>query len=571
MEFLQLINNLPGTLLIDIAILIIVATIIAFITRFFKQPLIPAYIITGLVLGPLGFKLINDTETIHAISEFGIAFLLFIVGLELNLKRLKHVGPVVLIGGVLQVILTYLFGQMIAVRLGFAPFEAVLMGLVLAFSSTMVVIKLLSDKDEMDTLHGKIILGILLMQDILVILALSLLMSAGTITSVPALIANSLIYGGVLLLIAAVISKFIFPRIFAFAAKNQELLFLASITSLFLFAIIAELLHFSITIGAFIAGLAMANLPYRTDIIGKIKPLKTFFATIFFVSLGMQLNITFSLALLKIAAILFAAIFIVKPLIIYLITTLFGYEKRTAFLAGLSLGQVSEFSLIMISLPFVMGNISTETFSLVILLASVSMAVTAYLIEFKEQIYTFFEPILTFISKILPIKQKKLHYQTRETKYSVVLIGKHRMGSVLFDSLNSLRKKVMVVDYNPDIIKSMINKRETCMYGDIATKEVLENLNLKQVKILISTVPSEKDSLYLINNVKQKNKKTKIFVTSNHLHQAKKLYKAGADYVILPQLLSGEKVSLLLKKVLKDTKYSKKLKEKHSDYISKLL
>ena len=315
----------------------------------------------------------------------------------------------------------------------------------------------------------------------------------------------------------------------------------------------------------------MANLPYRTDIIGKIKPLKTFFATIFFVALGMQLNITFSLALLKIATILFAAIFIVKPMIIYLITTVFGYEKRTAFLAGLSLGQVSEFSLIMISLPFVMGNISSETFSLVILLASVSMAVTAYLIEFKERIYTFFEPALTFISKVLPIKQKKLHYQTRETKYSVVLIGKHRMGSVLFDSLKSLRKKVMVVDYNPDIIKDMISKRETCMYGDIATKEVLENLKLNQVKILISTVPSEKDSLYLINNVKQKNKRIKVFVTANHMHQAKKLYDAGADYVILPQVLSGEKVSLLLKKVLKDTKYSKKLKENHAHYVSKLL
>ena len=428
MNLLEIIPELPGTLLIDIGLIIIVATVIAFITKLFKQPLIPAYIITGIILGPIGLGLIKDSETISAISEFGIAFLLFVVGLEINLKRLKHVGSVVLVGGVLQVIITYLLSYNIALKLGFAEFEAVIMGLVLTFSSTMVVIKLLSDAEEMDTLHGKIVLGILLMQDILIILALSLLATVGTITFIPSLIAASLIKGAILFLIAFWFSRYLLPSIFKFAARNQELLFLSSITMLFLFSIFAHLLEFSVSIGAFVAGLAMANLPYRADIIGKIKPLRTFFATIFFVSLGMQLMVKFSPDLMKTLVVL-----LMKPILIYLLITFFGYEKRTAFMTGLSLGQVSEFSLIMISLPFVMSKISPDLFSLIILLAAISMIATAYMMEFKEQIYTIFSPLLSLIVKLrLPIKEKKMNYKAKRAKYSVVLIGKHRMGDIIY-------------------------------------------------------------------------------------------------------------------------------------------
>ncbi len=569
MNLLEIIPELPGTLLIDIGLIIIVATVIAFITKLFKQPLIPAYIITGIILGPIGLGLIKDSETISAISEFGIAFLLFVVGLEINLKRLKHVGSVVLVGGVLQVIITYLLSYNIALKLGFAEFEAVIMGLVLTFSSTMVVIKLLSDAEEMDTLHGKIVLGILLMQDILIILALSLLATVGTITFIPSLIAASLIKGAILFLIAFWFSRYLLPSIFKFAARNQELLFLSSITMLFLFSIFAHLLEFSVSIGAFVAGLAMANLPYRADIIGKIKPLRTFFATIFFVSLGMQLMVKFSPDLMKTLGILLVVVLLMKPILIYLLITFFGYEKRTAFMTGLSLGQVSEFSLIMISLPFVMSKISPDLFSLIILLAAISMIATAYMMEFKEQIYTIFSPLLSLIVKLrLPIKEKKMNYKAKRAKYSVVLIGKHRMGDIIYRFLKKTRKKVLVVDYNPDVIQDLITKREACMYGDIATKEVLNNLNLKRAKIIISTVPSEKDNILLIKHIKQINPKIKVFVTSNHMHQAKHLYKEGADYVILPQVLSGEKVSIILRKVLDNKKYAKTLKDKHIRYIS---
>ena len=288
MNILEIVAELPATLLIDISLVIIIATIIAFITKLFRQPLIPAYILTGVLLGPIGFGLIKDATSIQAISEFGIAFLLFVVGLEINLKRLKYVGPVAMIGGILQVILTYLFAYAISIKIGFADFEAVILGLVVAFSSTMVVIKLLSDAEEMDTLHGKIVLGILLIQDILVILALSLLTTIGSLSFVPTLIGIAMLKGGALFFLGFFSSRYVFPPIFKFAAKNQELLFLSSITTLFIFSILAHLMEFSIAIGAFIAGLSMANLPYRTDIVGKIKPLRTFFATIFFVSLGMQ-------------------------------------------------------------------------------------------------------------------------------------------------------------------------------------------------------------------------------------------------------------------------------------------
>ena len=297
----------------DIGLIIIVATIVGYLARLLKQPLIPAYILTGLIIGPI-LGLVEDSNVILTLSEIGIAFLLFVVGLELNLKKLKDVASIAIFGGLMQFILLFISGFLIAIILGFVKTESVYIALIVAFSSTMVVVKILSDKRELDTLHGRIIIGFLLMQDLIAIIALSILTTLNNFSM--AILVIALLKGIILLSVAVIASKFILPSLFRFAAKSQELLFLMALTTCFSFCIFAnyigqimmyffslpffenvilgnvlELLKpgFSIAIGAFIAGVSIANLPYNVEIIGKVKPLKDFFATIFFVSLGLEL------------------------------------------------------------------------------------------------------------------------------------------------------------------------------------------------------------------------------------------------------------------------------------------
>ena len=568
MGFLEFILSLEQSMLTDIGFLIILATLIAFVARLLKQPLIPAYILTGIILGPLVLGVIKDEILIRHIAELGIAFLLFVVGLEINLKKLKYVGAVATVGGLIQVLAVYFIGYFAALRLGFPQFEAIVLGLVVTFSSTMIVIKLLSDKGEIDTLHGKIILGILIVQDIIVILALALISTLGNFD--PMFAVYALLKGLALFVTAFLLGRFVFPKIFEFAAKSPELLFLSSLTVMFGFSIFAYVLDFSIAIGAFLAGLTLAHLPYHLDIIGRVNPIKSFFATIFFVAIGMELA-PFSIQLMwKTLLVLVAIIMIIKPIILFLITTLFGYEKRTSFLTGLSLAQNSEFSLILVSLPFVLGAISKELFSLVIFLTVLTMVLTSYLLEFKNGMYFLFSPILNLFEKVpIPIT-KKLEYFQRSKHKEVVLIGRHRMGGMFYDTLKRMKKSIIVIDNNPDIIRKMVNREESCIYGDVANPEVLEKTKLNKVKIIISTVPNEEDSSFLLSYVKKRNSRIKILVTARHAYEADKLYEQGADYVILPNILSGEKVSLILRHALKDKRYLKTIKEKHTKFLSKL-
>ena len=568
MDFLTILSSLEQGLLTDIGFLIIIATLLAFLAKLLKQPLIPAYILAGVILGPLVFGVIRDEVLIRHIAELGIAFLLFVVGLEINLKKLKYVGNVATIGGLIQVTLVYVIGYLAALRLGFGQFEAVILGLVVTFSSTMIVIKLLSDKGEIDTLHGKIVLGILIIQDIIVILALALISTFGNFD--PMLIFYALMKGLSLFVLAFACGKFIFPRIFRFAAKSNELLFLSSLTVMFIFSIIAYMLDFSIAIGAFLGGLTLAHLPYHLDIIGKVNPIKSFFATIFFVAIGMELAPFSITQMLLPLLVLFFIIMLIKPTILFLITMFFGYEKRTSFLTGLSLAQNSEFSIILISLPFVLNLISKELFSSVIFLTVLKMILTSYLLEFKSSIYNVFSPFLTLFEKLPIPGKKKLEYLKRSKHKEVLLIGRHRMGGIFYDTLTRLRKSIIVIDNNPDIIRKMVNREESCIYGDLTSPEVLQKANLEKIKIIISTVPNEEDSIFLLNHVKKLNPKIKLLVTASHAYEANKLYKLGADYVILPNILSGEKVSLMLKNSLKDKSYLRKMKNKHTKFLNKL-
>ncbi|MBW3000167.1 cation:proton antiporter, partial [Candidatus Woesearchaeota archaeon] len=365
----------------QIGILIIIATVGAYLIRLLKQPLIPAYILSGVIIGPI-LGLITSHEVITTMSEIGIAFLLFIVGLELNFKKLRDIGAVASVGGLIQIILLFALGFVISSSLGFANMESIYIGLVVAFSSTMIVIKLLLDKKSLNTLHGKIIIGILLVQDVAAILAMSLLSSVDGF-SILVLLFSALKAGGIILF-AVLAGKYIFPYLFKFAAKSMELLFLLSLSVCFGFSLLFASVGFSIAIGAFIAGVSLANLQYNVEIISRVRSLRDFFATLFFVSLGMNLLLDTLPKIILPAIVLTLVVIFIKPFVTLFICSFFGYTKRTSFLTSISLAQISEFSLIIVAQGMLLGHLSKEIFSLSIVLAVITIISTSYMIKFDD-------------------------------------------------------------------------------------------------------------------------------------------------------------------------------------------
>jgi len=553
-----------SSIFFDIGIIVIIATIIGFIARLLKQPLIPVYILTGIVLGPFGVGLITDFEIIKTISEIGIAFLLFVVGLELDFRKLKDIGLMASLGGTIKTGILLISGLIIASLLGFGQREGLYIGLIIAFSSTMVVIKILSDKGELDTLHGRIIIGILLMEDILAILALSLLSSLG---SAFFAIIISIFKGISIIVIAILASKYFFPHLFKIAAKSQEILFLMSISVCFFFALISSYLGFSIIIGAFVAGVALGNLPYNLEIVGRIKPLRDFFATIFFVSLGMELTLGHITNLLQPLIILTACVIILKPLLLMTICSFFGYTKKTSFMTSISLAQISEFSLIIVAQGLILGHISQDIFTLTVFLAIITISITSYFIKFDAWIYSVLAKPLEIFE---PKKSKKeLEYVPEEKKYDVILVGYDRIGYTVSRTLQKLKKNMLVVDFNPDLVKRLIREKIPCIYGDIGDPDIIGRLNFKNADIVISTVPNEQENILLTKKIKEINEKTTIFVTAYHVDEALNLYNIGADYVILPHFLGGDHVSVLLEDITIDINKLITTKVKHIEELKK--
>jgi len=568
---------------IDIGIVIIMATAVAFFAKKFKQPLIPAYILAGLMIGPVlsyiltstdlglwlnlpsNFTLISDHNFISTLSEIGIAFLLFMVGLEIDLRKLKDVEKLAVAGGSMQVLLLFTVGFVTSILMMYAKIEAVYIGFVVAFSSTMVVIKILSDRKELDTLHGRIIIGFLLVQDVVAIFALIILNSIGDF--VVWNLALSFFGGLSLLLIAILLSKFAFAKLFRYAAQSHELFFLLSLSVCFIFALFFHKVGLSIAIGAFVAGVSLGNLPYNLEIIGRIKSLRDFFATMFFVSLGMQLPLENIASLLFPLVIMVLIVVIIKPLVFLLIIGGFGYKKRTSFLTAISLAQVSEFSLILITEGKRLGHVSSELFTATIILAIVSIGISSYLVKYEYKLYTWLSNDLSIFERI-NTHEEKLEYIPKE-KHEVILIGYDRTGYSIFHKLISLNHRFLVIDFNPSIIKKLIKQKIPCIYGDAGNIEILEKLEFKEMKYLISTVPDQGTSLMLIKKAKKENPGVVIFMTAYQVDDALVLYDAGADYVVLPHFLGGHHASILLEEASKDISKLVKHKVHHIKELNK--
>lgn len=555
--------GVSGDLFIQLGTIVIIAAVAAYILKLLRQPQILAYVLVGILMTPV-FGIVTDLTTIESMSIIGIAFLLFIVGLEMDLKGLKNVSVVSTVGGGIQIVILFVLGYLVALLLGYLSLEAAYVGLMLAFSSTMVVLKLLSDKRQLATLHGRIIVGILLMEDIVAIFALSVLTSINGFTM--SVLGIALLKFISLFAAAYLLSKFVFPTIFRFAARHQELLLITSLAVCFIFSLGYHYLGFSIAIGAFVAGVALGNLRYNFEIIGKVKSLRDFFALMFFVSLGMRLSFT-SLGNIWIPLIvLLGIVFFIKPLITMTICSLFKYTKKPSFQVASSLSQMGEFSLIIVTQGLLLGHVSEEIFSLVVIVALITFTTTSYIFKHEQGLYKLMDKPL----KIFDIfTTEGLEYLPTEIKPNTVLCGYNRIGYSVLRKFRSNKKKILVVDYNPEVIDKLVEEGYHCIYGDVTDEEIIDRMNLRHIKLIISTVPELSDNLHLIRKVREVNKRAKVIVTASDIDEALHLYEKGADYVVLPHFLGGEHVSGLIDKVGKKKIKLREEKKRHIEHLNR--
>jgi voltage-gated potassium channel Kch len=353
-------------------------------------------------------------------------------------------------------------------------------------------------------------------------------------------------------------------------------LFLTALSICFVFGGIAHLFGFSIAIGSFLGGLAVASFPYNIEIISRVHSLRDFFSTIFFVSLGMGIGISFDASLLLPIIILLILILLVKPFFMMLMTSAFGYSTRTSFLTAISLTQISEFSLIMVIQGLRVGHIGQDVFSLTVFLTLVTITLTSYLIKFDDLLYRRLSGYLTPFERLCHVKNKAIcHSEQSESKLggrrkSVVVCGCHRMGYSIVKALREMDKEILVIEFDPDIIEGLSREGVPCMYGDIGDVEVLRRARLDDADVVISTIPRLEDNLLLIDMAKKINSKILVIATASTLDHAEELYHNGADYVILPKWLAGEKAAEFMVLYMKNPHSIEHTKREHLRHIERI-
>ena len=530
---------MASSIFVDVGIIIIIATVLAYFTKLLRQPLIIAYLVAGVIIGPLGLSLITNSDSIAMFSEMGIALLLFLVGLEMNFKKIKTFGRPVLIAALGQMAVTFVFGYLVAAQF-FSGIAVFYIAAATVFSSTMIVIKLLSDKHELDTLHGRLILGILLIQDLVAVFLLAIL-NVEKIT--PFIFLAPLVKGILLVSSTFFIALFILPPIFKIAAKSQELLFISALSWCFAISLLAYYLNFSVVIGAFIAGISLAPLQYNVEIVSKIRPLRDFFVTLFFVALGMQM-VAITKADLVPAVIISLFVLIGSPILVMVVLGLCGFKKRNSFLTAIGIAQTSEFSVILAIQGFLLGHITAEIVSVIAIVTGITITVTAYFIKYDNQLYR----VLSRFLKIFEFR--KIHHleliPEEGEKFDAVVFGCDRIGYNIIKKLGEEGLRFVAVDFNPDVIGNLRRMNINCIYGDFGDHEILEKIPLRGLKLAISTIPSLEDNLFMIKKIREVNRKAIIMATSHNIDEAFELYDKGADYVIMPHFLGGDYVSQML-------------------------
>lgn len=526
---------------VEVTALLVLASGLGLIGMLLRQPLVVMLIATGILAGPHMLDLVHSEEHIHLLAEIGVTALLFLVGLKLDVQLIRTLGPVSVATGVGQIIVTAGIGLGLGLAAGLSLIEAGYVCVALAFSSTIIVVKMLADKREIDSLHGRIALGCLIVQDLAVVAAMVVLSllgvkSGGDDGSVWKVLLN---VAGMLALVGVIV-RFVATPLTRILGRVPELLLMFALAWAVGFAALGDWLGFGKELGGLLAGVSLASSPLRDSIGSRMASLRDFLLLFFFVGLGSSLNLAAMGTQVPVALLLSGFVLLGKPLIVLTVTGFMGYRKRTGALAGMTLAQISEFSLIFMGMGLNLGHVSQDTMGLVTLVGLVTITVSSYMIVYSYPLFARIEGLLNIFERAVPHREQEVGAESTGG-CDVILFGLGRYGSEIGRRLVARDHSVLGVDFDPEIVKRWNSLGYAGIYGDAADPEFLAELPLPQAKWVFVSIPPAKGGVThtdlvagLLQTLPGMGFRGKLAVTSHHRDQVEELEKAGCDLVLLP-------------------------------------
>jgi Kef-type K+ transport system membrane component KefB len=543
----------------QLGIVMAIAAGISLVAKLLRQPLIIGYIVTGFIVGPAALSVIHNHAAFESFSQIGIALLLFIIGLGLNVSIIKTTGKPVLTAFMSTNIVLGGVAYLVAHLFGFSKDESIIMAIALLFSSTIIVVKSLSDKKEQSRLYGQIAIGILLAQDVLATLSLLYVSTHGHggtsgSTNILALAAKGVGLG----LGLALVGGLIMPRLSKLFASSQELLYIFALAWVFGIASLFSLSGFSIEIGALFAGVSLAHLPYAQAIGTRLKLLRDFFIVLFFIQLGSHLGLS-NISSAIVPALVFSALALVsKPLITMASMGLLGYTKQTSFKTAVHLSQISEFSIIVVVLAQASGTIHRDLTTIITLTAIITIAVSTYLMKYDDELYRTFKKPLAFFERATTKREV-----SALGHYPLILIGYHQGGYSFVQTFREMKKRYVVIDYDPEVIEILEHQHVNHLYGDATDTELLDEIGIHKSELIISTIASARTNTILAEFISNANPEAIFVCHANTLDDAGALYDAGASYVMLPQFIGHEHINQFIKRNGSDKNAFAHYKQRH--------
>ena len=532
----------------EITALMVLAAAVGFVGLLLRQPMIVSLIAVGVLAGPSVTGIVRSEEHVQLLAELGVAVLLFLVGLKLDLKLIRSIGRVALATGLGQVAFTAAIGFLIGLWLGLDPVTSLYVAVALTFSSTIIIVKLLTDKKEADALHGRIAIGFLIVQDLFVVLAMMVLSAfgigaegggAGTAWR----IASVLVYGLLMLVFVGLFIRYLATPLVNRIARSSELLVIFAIGWAALLATIGSQLGFSKELGGLLAGVSLASTPFREAVVARLSPVRDFLLLFFFIALGTQMELGQLGDQVVPALVLSLFVLVGNPLIVLVIMGALGYRKRTGFLAGLTVAQISEFSLIFMGMGVTLGHVGPEALGLVTLVGLITIALSVYMITYSHTLYRWAEPFLGWFEKAHPAREELMDERDRvgSRSHDLVLFGLGRHGSVMLRHLESEGFRVLGVDFNPEVVRRLRHAGFNVTYGDASDQEFIGMLPLDQVPGVMSAMPPhvggvshEDPRLALVTGLRNAGYAGKCVVLAYGAEEREALAAAGADLVLLP-------------------------------------
>lgn len=548
-----------------LSLIIVIGALVSLFMRSIRQPAMIGYIFTGILVGPAVLHISKSPDTLTVFGSIGIALLLFIIGLGMNPRVVGEVGRPSVITAISHMIATGLIAFLILSGLGLSHNAAVFVAIGMTVNSTIVALKLLSDKREQGRLYGKLTVGISLVEDIIAAVLLLFVASAqnGHWLSMGPL--TGLVFKGALVGLAMyLLSVYVLPRAQKLLSSDQELLFLTAIAIGLGSAALLAKIGLSMEVGALAAGVLLSPQPYAQEVAARLRPLRDFFVIVFFISLGTELTFSnFSNLILPIIVGTLVVV-IVKPMFIMAAMGYLGYTKRTSFMTAAALSQVSEFSIIFLILANQKGLVTHQDVSLLTFIALASIAASTYLVTYSDRVYKLVE------SRLDLFERKKLATEKLiKEDNDLVLFGYQRGGHEFINLFKKMKKRYVVIDYDPEVIDTVEQRKINYLYGDATDIELLEEAGVDHAKLVVSTIPDFEVNKILLNYMRSKNPRAITIVHADDPFEAAKLYEAGASYVVLPHYIGSEKVSeFIAKSGLAKTAFRQQ-RVKHLEYLEK--